>query len=81
MITLPKKTQMDKDGTLSLSIATGLQDSEVDVIVVVEPVRQGAAVPSDERPERYFAETFGSLRDAGLERPPQWQLQERLLLD
>ncbi len=81
MITFPKKKRMDKDGTLSLSIATGLQDSEVDVIVVAEPVRQGAAVPSDEWPERYFAETFGSLRDAGLQRPPQGQLQERLLLD
>ena len=75
---IPPKTRTDKDGTLSLAIATGLPDSEVDVIVVVEPV--GTAAPS-EWPEGYFAETFGSLRDAGLERPPQGDLSERLVLD
>ena len=81
MITFPQKTRTDKDGTLSLAIATGLPDSEVDVIVVVAPVGQGTAAPSDEWPEGYFAGTFGSLRDAGLERPPQGNLSDRLVLD
>ena len=80
MITFPKKTRTDKDGMLSLAIATGLPDSEVEVVVVVEAA-QGTAAPPDEWPEGYCAETFGSLRDAGLERPPQGDLSERLVLD
>ena len=69
MITFPKKARTDKDGTLSLAIATGLPDSDVEVLVVVEAA-QSTATPN-EWPEGYFAENFGSLRDAGLERPPQ----------
>jgi hypothetical protein len=81
MITFPQKSRTDKNGTLSLAIATGLPNSEVEVVVVVEPAGQGAAAPLDEWPEGYFAETFGSLRDAGLKRPPQGELLERLALD
>ena len=81
MITFPQKTRTDKDGTLSLAIATGLPNSEVEVVVVIEPVGQGTAAPFGEWPEGYFTETFGSLRDAGLERPPQGELSERMVLD
>lgn len=80
MITFPRKTRTDKDGTLSLAIATGLPDSDVEVVVVVEAAPGRCATPED-WPEGYFAETFGSLRDAGLERPPQGGLSERLVLD
>lgn len=81
MITFPQKARTDKDGTLSLAIATGMPDSEVDVVVVVQAAGHGSAAPADEWPQGYFAETFGSLRDAGLERPSQGELPERLTLD
>jgi len=81
MITFPAKARTDADGTLSLAIPTGLPDAEVDIVVVVEPAVRKTAVPADEWPEGYFAETFGSLRDAGLERPPQGELQERLRIE
>jgi hypothetical protein len=80
MITFPTKARTDADGTLSLAISTGLRDAEVEVVVVVEAAVRQTAVPADEWPEGYFAETFGSLRDAALERPPQGQLQDRLPL-
>ncbi|HXB74813.1 MAG TPA: hypothetical protein VNY05_41665 [Candidatus Acidoferrales bacterium] len=76
MITFPAKAWTDADGTLSLAISTGLPDAEVDVVAVVEPAGRDVNVPSDEWPEGYFARNFGSLRDAGLERPPQEQLQD-----
>jgi hypothetical protein len=50
MITFPKKARTDKDGTLSLAIATGLPDSDVEVIVVVEAA-QSRAWPVGEWPE------------------------------
>ncbi len=71
MITFPAKARTGADGTLSLAIPTGLPDAEVDVVVVVEAAGRDMAMPSDEWPEGYFARHFGSLRDAGLERPPQ----------
>ena len=80
MITFPAKARTDAEGTLSLAIPTGLPDAEVDVVVVVEAAGRDMT-PSDEWPEGYFAQHFGSLRDAGLERPPQGQLQERLRLE
>jgi len=81
MITFPAKARTDADGTLSLTIPTGLPDAEVEVVVVVEAAGRERTVLADEWPEGYFAETFGSLRDAGLERPPQGQLQDRLPLE
>jgi hypothetical protein len=81
MMTFPAKARTGADGTLSLAIPTGLPDAEVDVVVVVEAAGRHVPVPSDEWPEGYFARHFGSLRDAGLERPPQGQLQERLRLE
>lgn len=81
MITFPAKARTDAEGTLSLAIPTGLPDVEVDVVVVVEAAGRDMTMPSDKWPEGYFAQHFGSLRDAGLERPPQGQLQERLRLE
>jgi hypothetical protein len=80
MITFPAKARTDAEGTLSLVIPTGLPDAEVDVVVVVEAAGRDMTT-SDKWPEGYFAQHFGSLRDAGLERPPQGQLQERLRLE
>jgi hypothetical protein len=85
MMTFPTKARTDKDGRLSISIPTGMRDSEVDVLVVVDPAVPESAIgqklPANDWPESYFAETFGSLHDAGLERPPQGELPERLPID
>jgi hypothetical protein len=81
MITFPQKTRTSKDGTLSLAIATGLPDSEVEVVVVVELAGGNTTIPAGEWPEGYFVETFGSLHGAGLKRPAQGDLPERLGLD
>jgi hypothetical protein len=81
MITFPSKARTDAEGTLFLAIPTGLPDAEDDVVVVVEAAGRDITALFDKWPEGYFAQHFGSLRDAGLERPPQGQLQERLRLE
>ena len=81
MISFPARARTDAEGTLSLAIPTGLPDVEVDVVAIVEAAGRDMAAPSDEWPEGYFAQHFGSLRDAGLKRPAQGQLQERLRLE
>jgi hypothetical protein len=81
MITFPAKARTDADGTLSLAIPTGLPDAEFDVVVVLEAAEHERPMRSDEWPEGYFERNFGSLGVAGLERPPQGQLEERLRLE
>lgn len=80
MITFPAKVRTDAEGTLSLAIPTGLRNAEVDVLVVVETAGRETSLHPDEWPEGYFTQLFGSLRDAGLERPPQGELPDRLHL-
>ncbi len=85
MMTFPTKARTDKDGRLSISIPTGVRDSEVDVLVVIDSAAPDSAISqqlsANDWPEGYFTETFGSLHDVGLERPPQRELSERLPID
>jgi hypothetical protein len=71
MIRFPAKARTAAEGTLSIAMPTGLPDAEVEVVVVIEAAGRDMIALSDKWPEGYFAQHFGSLRDAGLERPPQ----------
>ena len=80
-MTIPAKSRTTADGTLLLELPTGMPDAEVDVVIVIEPVRHaGREAPADEWPEGYF-ELFSSHADVELERPPQGELQDRLPLE
>jgi hypothetical protein len=80
MITFPAKARTDAEGTLFLAIPTGMPEAELDVLVVVKTAAQESVALSDDWPVGFFERNFGSLRDAGLERPPQDRMQERLRL-
>jgi hypothetical protein len=56
-----------------------LQETDVDVIVLLNPVEQTAASHTDERgwPAGYFEDTYGACRDEPLERLPQGQPETR----
>jgi len=76
-LTIPAKSRTAADGTLHLDVATGLPDAEVEVVVIVERVgAKPQGRPADRWPEGFF-ELYGSLRDSGLERPPQLPVEER----
>jgi len=83
MYTFPAKARTATDGTLSLAIPTGLPDADVEVLVVFDVVP-----PAAKRidlalgwPPGYFDEYFGALRNEGLVRHPQGQIEERKSLD
>jgi len=73
MITIRTRGRTDSEGHLDLHLHTNLPESEVDVIVVAEPLRGG--VPGVNHatgwPPDFFARTFGSLADDLVERLPQ----------
>ena len=73
MVTIPVKTRLKPDGTLDLQVPTGLPESEVDVVVVIQPILEApGAWPAD-----FFAETYGAFQAFPLERPPQIKFTQR----
>jgi hypothetical protein len=78
VVAFPAKARTAADGTLTLELSTGMRETDVDVLVVVEALQSGehSGTPAAEWPAGYF-ELFGSLRDVNLERPPQGGQQER----
>jgi hypothetical protein len=82
VLTIPAKARTAEDGTLSLEVPTGIPDTEVDVLIIVEAVRpcDNSSSPAAEWPKGFF-ELFESLREVNLERPPQGELQNRQPLE
>jgi hypothetical protein len=61
MITIPVRGRVKPDGTLVISVATGMPESEVEVLVVVSELTSGA--PSSQSrawPEGFFEKTYGA---------------------
>jgi hypothetical protein len=56
MVAFSMKTRLKPDGALDLHIATGLPESEVDVLVVVQPIGEAATL----WPAGFFTETYGA---------------------
>jgi hypothetical protein len=72
MVTIPVKTRIQPDGTLDLRLSTGLPESDVEVVVVIQP----AAAPST-WPEDFFERTYGAFAEHPIERPPQGEFDGR----
>lgn len=67
MVTIPLKAHLAADGTLNLQVRTGLPESDVDVVVMVEP----AGKPANRWPMGFIDETYGAFAASPLERPDQ----------
>jgi len=70
------RTRLGPDGTLNLHLSTGLPETDVDVVVLVQPVRNRA----DDWPSDFFQETYGAFSDQPLARDPQgeWDARDTL---
>lgn len=74
MVTIPVKTRLQSDGTLDIHVPTGLRESDVDVLLMIEPVEK----PLDAWPDSFFERTFGSFSPQPLDRAPQVSSSSRL---
>jgi hypothetical protein len=54
MVTIPRKARLEADGALNLRVPMGLPESDVDVLIVLQPVGAHA----NPGPEDFFQETF-----------------------
>jgi hypothetical protein len=73
MVTIPVKTRLRPDGTLDIHVPTGLPESDVDVLLVIEPLLD----PADIWPEGFFDRTFGAFSEQPLDRPAQESIDTR----
>lgn len=73
MVTIPRKTRLNPDGTLDIHLATNLPESDVEVVVVVRPIAEAAAL----WPAGFFTETYGAFADFPLVCPPQARFEYR----
>ena len=83
MVTISARGRVKDDGTLDLHVATGLGETDVEVLLVLEPLVLGnerAAPRGGPWPEGYFERTFGSLQDnpIGYETPPPLEARQEL---
>jgi len=78
MVSISVKSRVKADGTLNLNVATGLPESEVEVLVVVQPL--GAQERENGWPAEFFPQTYGCLRDDPLTREPvaEYEVREEL---
>jgi hypothetical protein len=78
MVSISLRGHVKVDGTLELRIPTKFSETDVEVMIVLQPVKAeetGAAWPRG-----YFERTFGSLRDNPIpyEPPPDLEVRAEL---
>jgi hypothetical protein len=74
------KGHVGPDGTLDLKVPTGLGETEVEVVVELNPVQTPPPARTREElgwPPGFFEETYGSCQDDPLVRLPQGKIQPR----
>ena len=75
---------MGADSTLSVNVPTALRETDVKVMLVVQPINSNDVASSEEvdgkgfgYPPGFFEETYGSFRDDPLVRLPQGEAEQR----
>lgn len=84
MVSIQTRAHIGADGKLAVEVPTDLHETDVEVMLVVQPVPNGHRSPEQEStpesrgwPPGFFEETYGSLRDDPLERLPQGEYEQR----
>ena len=79
METITLHSRVGADGLLKLQVPVNLTNTELDVVLIVQPV---AAVEQDRAwPPGFFEQTYGSFHDQPLVREPQGEYEVRYELD
>ena len=76
MVAIPVKTRLGADGILNLRLPTGLPETDVEVVVIVQPVE----IHKNMWPEDFFEETYGAFAQHPIQRGSQRTFDEREVL-
>lgn len=80
MISVQTKTHVGSDGLLTVQVPTTLRETDVEVMLVLQPTPE-AALESQGWLPGFFEQTFGSLRDDPMGRLPQGEYEQREALE
>jgi len=72
MISVKTKAHIGLDGTLSVAVPTPLSETDVEVMLVLQPMPKEHGWPPG-----FFEATAGSLKDDPIERGPQGEYEVR----
>jgi hypothetical protein len=78
------KSKVGADGVLTVQVPTGIQNAELEVLVIIQPIQQAVEPEPSEAlgwPPGFFEQFYGSFHDALLERPEQgtYEIREELV--
>ncbi len=67
------------DGSLNIRVPTDVRETDVEVVLVIRPVRTGDGADGEAAgwPKGFLERMYGSLADVGLERHPQGEYEAR----
>ena len=77
MKTIQMNGHTSPDGTLDISVPTGLPESDVEVLLVVQPVTDQPRPRGNGWPEGFFERTAGNWRGRPLVRGDQGEFEAR----
>jgi len=72
---LTLRTHVGKDGVLKLEMPVGVKNTDLDIILVVNPVEHGK--PVSEWPAGFFTEVIGGWKGTRFVREPQGTYETR----
>ena len=81
MISVQTKTHVGSDGLLTVQVPTALYETDVEVMVVFQPLPIVSSPENLGWPSGFFERTFGALRDDPMERLPQGNYEQREALE
>jgi hypothetical protein len=70
MHTITIKSHIGADGLLHLNIPTNMQDYDVEILIVLQPLKP-IVTPKNNWPDGFFQKTYGCLKDDPIERGNQ----------
>jgi len=74
------KSKVGADGILTLQVPTGLGNTKLEIILILQPVHTISTQPIIDVlgwPSGFFEQTYGAFRDAPLERVEQGDYEQR----
>jgi hypothetical protein len=79
VVSFSVKSRVGPDGSLRVAVPTGLAETDVEVLIVVQPVlgQRSSGLAADSWPEGYFEMTFGCQAEDPLTREPDLQFEPR----
>ncbi|MEO1401214.1 MAG: hypothetical protein AAFV72_08125 [Cyanobacteria bacterium J06635_1] len=79
MQTIRLQSHVGDDGVLRLQIPIELQDQDLEILLVYQPIAIKSQIAAPAWPPDFFEETAGCLQDDPIARPDQGEYEESII--